>query len=216
MKLTTFTSDGSSSSEKDYPIPQFEGDKGLQALKQVIVGLMANQRQGTVSTKTRTTVKGTGKKPFRQKGSGTARQGSRVGPQHYHGAVAHGPQPRDHRKVLSRKMRQIALGRALFDRVVDGDVSVIEQWPATEAKTKAFNGVVGKVAPEGKLLVVDDGWADVAILSARNIARLDVNEASDVNALDLSRYDKLVFSERALDRLINRITKKEGTENAAA
>jgi len=143
MKIKFFSADGSSTSEKDFPIPQFEGDKGLQALKQVILAIQANQRQGTVSTKTRSTVHGTGKKPFRQKGSGTARQGSKVAPQHYHGSVAHGPQPRDFSQRVNKKMRQMALSRALFDRVVDGEVSVIEKWEVADRKTKLFNELVG-------------------------------------------------------------------------
>ncbi|HSH09169.1 MAG TPA: 50S ribosomal protein L4 [Oceanipulchritudo sp.] len=205
MKLKVFSTDGSSASEKDFPIPQFEGDKGLQALKQVILAVQANKRQGTVSTKTRRTVHGTGKKPFRQKGSGTARQGSKVGPQHYHGAVAHGPQPRDFSHRVSKKMRQVALSRALFDRVVDGEVAVIEKWEVTARKTKLFDELVGKIAPKGRILVLDDSWSDQNILAARNIQRLEVNEASDVNALDLSDYDQVIFSEKGLERLLTRL-----------
>jgi len=205
MKLKFFNSDGSSSSEKDYSIPEFEGDKGLQTLKQVILSVMANQRQGTSSTKTRSSVHGTGKKPFRQKGTGTARQGSRVAPQHYHGAVAHGPQPRDFGQRINKKMRKLALSRALFDRVVDGDVAVIEKWEIGERKTKRFNDLLVKIAPQGKLLILDDSWSDQNILAARNINRIEVNEASDVNALDLSRYDQVIFSEKGLERLLTRI-----------
>jgi len=205
MKIKFFSADGSSASEKEFPIPQFEGDKGLQALKQVILAVQANQRQGTVSTKTRSTVHGTGKKPFRQKGSGTARQGSKVGPQHYHGSVAHGPQPRDFSQRVNRKMRNVALSRALFDRVVDGEVAVIEKWDVAERKTRLFNDLLGKVAPDGKVLVLDDSWSDQNILAARNIQRLEVNEASDVNAFDLSNYDQVIFSEKGLERLLTRL-----------
>lgn len=205
MKLKTFSADGTAADEKEFAIPTFEGEKGLQVLKQVILAHQANHRQGSVSTKTRSTVHGTGKKPFRQKGTGMARQGSRTGPQHYHGSVAHGPQPRDFSQRLNRKMRLLALSRALFDRVIDGDVSVIEKWEVSEPKTGRFAGIVGQIAPAGKLLVVDDSWADAALLSARNIQRLDLNEASDVNAFDLSYYDKIIFSEKGIERLLSRI-----------
>jgi len=205
MKLKYFEIDGSSSSEKDYSIPEFEGDKGLQALKQVILSVMANRRQGSVSTKTRSTVHGTGKKPFRQKGSGTARQGSKVAPQHYHGSVAHGPQPRDFNQQINKKMRKVALSRALFDRVVDGEVSVIEKWELSDRKTKLFSELLGKIAPEGKLLILDDSWSDQNILAARNINRIEVTEASDVNAVDLCRYDQVILSEKGLERLLTRI-----------
>lgn len=205
MKLKVFNSEGGSPVEKDYPIPEFEGDKGLQTLKQVILAFLANRRQGTVSTKTRSTVHGTGKKPFRQKGTGMARQGSRVGPQHTHGSVAHGPQPRDYSQRINRKMRRLALSRALFDRAVDGEVLVIEKWQLNESKTRHFNAVIHGVAPAGRLLVVDDSWADGNLLAARNIARIDVNEASDVNAFDLSRYDRIVISEKGLQRILDRL-----------
>lgn len=205
MKIKVFSTDGSNATEKDFAIPQFEGDKGLQALKQVILAVQANQRQGTVSTKTRSTVHGTGKKPFRQKGSGTARQGTKVGPQHYHGSVAHGPQPRDFSQRINRKMKQVALSRALFDRAVDGEVAVIEKWEVRERKTRLFNEVLERMAPTGKLLILDDSWSDQNILAARNIARVEVTEASDVNALDLSRYDQVIFSEKGLERLLTRL-----------
>lgn len=205
MKIKVFSADGSSSSDKDFPIPQFEGDKGLQALKQVILSVQANQRQGTVSTKTRSTVHGTGKKPFRQKGTGTARQGSKVAPQHYHGSVAHGPQPRDFSQRINKKMRTVALSRALFDRAIDGEVSVIEKWEVKDLKTRLFNELLGKIAPGGKVLVLDDSWSDQNVLAARNIQRLDLNEASDVNAFDLSRYDQVIVSEKGLERLLARM-----------
>ncbi|MGA1204982.1 MAG: 50S ribosomal protein L4 [Opitutales bacterium] len=205
MKIKTFNADGSSAAEKDFPIPQFEGQKGLQALKQVILAVQANKRQGTVSTKTRSTVHGTGKKPFRQKGTGSARQGSKVGPQHYHGSVAHGPQPRDFSQRINKKMRKLALSRALFDRASDGEVSVIEKWELAELKTKLFNQLLGKIAPAGKLLILDDSWSDNTLLAARNIHRVEVNEASDVNAYDLSNYDQVIVSEKGFERLLARV-----------
>lgn len=205
MKIKVFNADGSSAAEKEFPVPQFEGDKGLQALKQVILAVQANKRLGTVSTKTRSTVHGTGKKPFRQKGTGSARQGSKVAPQHYHGSVAHGPQPRDFSQDVNKKMRKLALSRALFDRVVDGEVAVIEKWEVSELKTKLFNDLLGKVAPSGKLLVLDDSWADNTLLAARNINRVEINEASDVNALDLCNYDQVIVSEKGMERLLARV-----------
>lgn len=205
MKIKVFSADGSSSSDKDFPIPQFEGDKGLQALKQVILSVQANKRQGTVSTKTRTTVHGTGKKPFRQKGTGSARQGSRVGPQHYHGSVAHGPQPRDFSQHINKKMRRVALSRALFDRALDGEVAVIEKWEVKDRKTRLFDELLGKIAPAGKVLIVDDSWSDQNVLAVRNIRRISINEASDVNAYDLSLYDQVILSEKGLERLLSRV-----------
>lgn len=205
MKLKVYASNGVESGEKDYAIPQFEGDKGLQALKQVILAYQANKRQGTVSTKTRATVSGTGKKPFRQKGTGRARQGSMVGPQHTHGAVAHGPQPRDFSQQLNKKMRKLALSRALFNRAQDGEVLVIEKWELTERKTRLFSDLVSKIVPTGKILVVDDSWADQNVLAARNIDRVQLNEAAEINAIDFARYDRIILSEKGIEKLLHRV-----------
>ena len=96
MKLKTFKSDGSSSGEKEFAVPSFEGDRGIQAIKEVVTAIRANKRFGTASTKTRAEVRGGGKKPFRQKGTGMARQGSSRSPLHSGGGVAMGPLPRDY------------------------------------------------------------------------------------------------------------------------
>ena len=207
MKLSIFDKKGAAAGEKEFPIPQFEGDKGLQVLKQVILATQANRRQGTSSTKTRATVNGTGKKPFRQKGTGMARQGSRVSPLQVHGSVAHGPHPRDFSQRINRKMRLLALSRALFDRASDGEVLIIEDWEISERKTRLFNAVLEQVAPAGKLLVLDENWTDENLLAARNIQRIDVNEASDVNACDFSHYDRIIVSEKGLERILGRLNR---------
>ena len=206
MKLKVYTADGSSASEKEFDaIREFEGDKGLLALKQAVLALQANRRQGTVSTKTMGTVSGTGKKPFRQKGSGTARQGTRRAPQMRGGAVAMGPQPRDWSQKVNKKARKVALQRALFDRVVDGDIDVIERFEAPEKpKTKEFNAIVNRIAPKGNVLVVDDAWADTVALSARNIGRLEVTSAATLNCHDLCLYDKFIITEQGLNKVLDR------------
>lgn len=206
MILKLYTADGAASSEKEFAIPAYEGDKGVQALKQVILALQANRRQGTSSTKTMSTVHGTGKKPFRQKGTGRARQGKMVRPQHYHGAVAHGPQPRDWSQKSNRKMKRLALGRALFERARDGEVAVIERWEVADRKTKFFAALLERIAPQGRVLVIDDTWADQTILAVRNIERVDVNEAADVNALDFVNYDLIVASEKGIEKILSRLT----------
>src|SRR5246500_910325 len=109
MKLTVFSPDGTTSTEKDFGLPTFEGDKGVQAVKEVIVAINANNRQGTHSTKTRGEVRGGGKKPWRQKGTGRARQGSTRAPQFTGGGVVHGPQPRDYSQRTPKKMIAAAL-----------------------------------------------------------------------------------------------------------
>ena len=143
MKLKVYTADGTESEEKEFAaFPQFEGDKGVAALRQVVIAHQANKRQGTASTKTRAEVRGSGKKLFRQKGSGTARQGSRRVPHQRHGGVAHGPKPRDFSQKINRKMKQLAFQRALFERANEGRISVIEAIQSEAPKTKHFNQVL--------------------------------------------------------------------------
>src|ERR1043166_413063 len=148
MKLQVFKSDGTSSTEKDFGIPVFEGDKGLQAVKEVIVAINANNRQGTHSTKTRGEVRGGGKKPWRQKGTGRARAGSIRSPLWSGGGVVFGPKPRDYSKKINAKVKALAFSRALFDRASAGELAVIEAFDSKVSKTKAFNSIVGRIAPK--------------------------------------------------------------------
>jgi len=151
MKLTVFSSDGKTSSERDFAgLPTFEGDKGLQAVKEVIVAINANNRQGTHSTKTRGEVRGGGKKPWRQKGTGRARAGSIRSPLWVGGGVVFGPKPRDYSKKVNGKVRQLAFSRALFDRASAGELAVIEAFDGKISKTKAMNEIVGRIAPAGR------------------------------------------------------------------
>ncbi|MFA5257081.1 MAG: 50S ribosomal protein L4 [Opitutales bacterium] len=206
MKLRVFTPDGTSSIERDFPIAEFDGDKGIAALKQVLLGYMANKRQGTSNTLTSSTVHGTGKKPFRQKGTGGARQGSRVRVQHYHGAVSHGPHPRDYTQKLSKRVKRLALERALYERARDGEIDVIERFELAEPKTRLVNGILANIdAKAKKILVVDSAWADNTILAVRNLARIFMVEAADINALDLSRYDRVIMTEKGIQSILARL-----------
>jgi large subunit ribosomal protein L4 len=206
MKLTVFSSDGKSSSEKDFAnLPTFEGDKGLQAVKEVIVAINANNRQGTHSTKTRGEVRGGGKKPFRQKGTGRARAGSIRSPLWSGGGVVFGPKPRDYSKKVNAKVRQLAFSRALFDRANAGELAVIEQFDTNIRKTKAINEVVGRIAPKGRVLLVDAPFAPETQRASRNLERVSLQEASKLNTLDLAQYAKIIVSTKALDAILARV-----------
>jgi len=204
MKLTVFTPDATQSSEKDFDVPQFEGSKGLQALKEVIVAINANNRQGTRSTKTRGEVSGGGKKPWRQKGTGRARHGSTRSPIWVGGGVAHGPRPQDFSKKVNSKVKALAFSRALFDRAAAGEIAVIEEFVTTPAKTKVASEIIGRIAPKGRVLLVDAPFADTTVLAARNIARVSFQEAAKLNAHDLAQYAKIVVSAKALDAILAR------------
>ena len=206
MKLTVFSSDGKTSSEKDFAgLPTFEGDKGLQAVKEVIVAINANNRQGTHSTKTRGEVRGGGKKPWRQKGTGRARAGSIRSPLWSGGGVVFGPKPRDYSKKINDKVKSLAFSRALFDRASAGEIAVIEQFDAANKKTKAVSAVVGLIAPTGKVLLVDAPFTTDASRAARNIERVTLQEAAKLNTKDLAQYKKIIVSTKALDAILARV-----------
>jgi large subunit ribosomal protein L4 len=206
MNLKVFSSDGTSSKDQDFGIPTFEGDKGLQAVKEVIVAINANARLGTHSTKTRGEVRGGGKKPWRQKGTGRARAGSIRSPLWVGGGVVFGPKPRDYSKKINAKVKALAFSRALFDRAVAGEIDVIESFVAPTAKTKAMNQVIGRIAPTGKILVVDAQFTAEAARATRNIARVSMQEASKLNTLDLAQYKKIIVSSAALEKIIARVS----------
>ncbi len=205
MKLQVFKSDGTSSTEKDFSIPTFEGDKGLQAVKEVIVAINANNRQGTHSTKTRGEVRGGGKKPWRQKGTGRARAGSIRSPLWSGGGVVFGPKPRDYSKKINDKVKSLAFSRALFDRAIAGEIAVIEQFDAAAKKTKAVDQIVARIAPKGKILLVDAPFTTDASRAARNIERVTLQEAAKLNTLDLAQYKKIIVSTKALEAILARV-----------
>lgn len=206
MKFTVFSSDATTSSEKDFDgLPLFEGDKGLQAVKEVIVAINANNRQGTHSTKTRGEVRGGGKKPWRQKGTGRARAGSIRSPLWGGGGVVFGPKPRDYSKKINGKVKNLAFSRALFDRAIAGEIAVIETFDPKATKTKSFNTILGRIAPKGKLLLVDAPFAVEATRASRNIGRVSLQEAAKLNTLDLAQYQKIIVSTKALEAIIARV-----------
>ncbi len=206
MKLKVYSADGKSSREQDFAdLPQFEGDKGVQALKEVIVAINANARLGTHSTKTRGEVSGGGKKPWRQKGTGRARAGSTRSPIWVGGGVVFGPKPRDYSKKINDKVKTLAFSRALFDRASAGEIDVIEAWTVAQPKTKLINEVIGLIAPEGKVLVVDDRFEDNAARAVRNIERVSTQEAAKLNAKDLAQYKRIIVSSKGLEKIIARV-----------
>jgi large subunit ribosomal protein L4 len=205
MKLKVYSTDGKSSREQDFSLPVFEGDKGVQALKEVIVAINANARLGTHSTKTRGEVSGGGKKPWRQKGTGRARAGSIRSPLWVGGGVVFGPKPRDYSKKINAQVKALAFSRALFDRAAAGEIDVIEAWSVAQPKTKLITEVVARIAPEGKILLVDEAFEKNAALAARNIERVSLQEAAKLNAKDLAQYKRIIVSTKGLEKIIARV-----------
>lgn len=176
-------------------------------MKEVIVAIRANQRQGACSTKTRGEVSGGGKKPWRQKGTGRARAGSIRSPLWVGGGVVLARAPDFSRD--DNKVKALAFSRALFDRVSAGEVVVIEKVLFLRGRLKKEKDVVGRIEPKGKLLLVDAPFAPESIRAARNPARVSLQEASKLNALDLAHYKKIIVSSAALEAIIARINRPE-------
>src|SRR5213593_498422 len=157
MKLTVKDINGKDSGQLQVKFPLVEGGKGTQAVHDVVVAHQANQRMGTASTKTMGEVRGTGKKPWRQKGTGRARAGSFASPLWRGGGVVFGPKPRDFSKKVSRKTRKLALRKALSERLNAGDVLVVEDIKLESPKTKGFVEVMSKLGLAGSTLFVAAG-----------------------------------------------------------
>jgi large subunit ribosomal protein L4 len=209
MKLTIFSSDGTTSREQDFAgLPTFEGDKGRQALKEVIVAIRANNRQGTHSTKTRGEVRGGGKKPWKQKGTGRARAGSSRSPLWGGGGVVFGPKPREYSNKINARVRALAFNRALFERASAGELAVIDAFEAKPVKTKVVNQVVGRIAPAGRVLLVDAPFTSDTLRAARNLERVSLQEAAKLNPLDLSNHRKIIVSSKALEAILARVNGK--------
>ncbi len=206
MKIKFYGVDGICNGERDYDIPTFEGDRGLQVLKEAVLAYQANLRQGNACTKTRGEVHGSGKKPFRQKGTGMARQGEKRSPLARGGGVVFGPKPRDFSIQLNRKEKRLALQRALFDAATEGKLLVLEALKAMETpKTAVMFDILNKIVEDHKSLVIDDEFSFNQLLSLRNLNRIFSVDAKSVNAFDLVRFQKVVITDRALLAVLKRV-----------
>ena len=162
---------------------------------------MANARQGTSATKTRGDVAGSGRKLWKQKGTGRARIASLRSPLWKGGGNVHGPQPRDWSYNMPKKMRKGALRSALSERVREGNVIVVEGWTLDKPKTKDFVSSLGVLGLDGKTLIVDSFDNENLMLSARNLQRAKVVNSSGLNIYDLLYHEKLVISQAAVEEL---------------
>lgn len=163
------------------------------AMHMAVVQYLANQRQGTQSAKTRAEVRGGGRKPWRQKGTGHARQGSIRAPQWTGGGVVFAPKPRDYSFKLNKKVKRLALKSALSTKVAENSIIVLDELKLDEVKTKAMVNVLGNIKAE-KALIVMDGVNKNVMLSARNIEGVKTASVSTINVYDLLKYSKLVVT----------------------
>ena len=159
---------------------------------------LAARRSGSANTKTRAEVRGGGAKPYRQKGTGRARQGSIRAPQFTGGGIVHGPKPRSYRKKINKKMNRLALCSALSDRAQSERVVVVDQWQFAAPKTKDAVSVLENLELGGKIMMVVAPTDDTAIRSFRNLPSVQLVQASELNAYDILCSDWLVFTSETL------------------
>ena len=173
-----------------------------QAIYDAVLVYQAGMRQGTHSTKTRAFVSGTGKKPFRQKGTGRARQGSTRATQWRHGAIAFGPKPRKYNLKMNRKVRRLALRSALSEKVAENNMTVLENLSFDEIKTKKAVALLNAFGFDRKTLFVADASEDFdnAYVSMRNIPNAMLVTVSSLNVYDIVNADRIVFTETAASR----------------
>lgn len=179
----------------------FGAEVKTSVLHDSVVNYLANQRQGTQSTKTRTEVKGGGKKPFRQKGTGRARQGSTRAPQWTKGGVALGPKPRDYSYTLNKKVKKVAMVSALSSKAAESCVLVVEGLSMDEAKTKTIASMLKAMEVNEKALIVTADMEKNVYLSARNIEGVDASYVGMLNVYAILAHDKLVLAKDALQKL---------------
>lgn len=178
----------------------FGQEVNTSALHQVVVNYLANQRQGTQSTKTRAEVRGGGRKPYRQKGTGRARQGSIRSPQWVGGGVVFAPKPRDYSFKLNKKVKRLALQSALSTKVAEGKIIVLDELTLSEVKTKEMAKVLENIKC-GNALIVMDGTNTNVMLSARNIPEVKTASVSTINVYDLLKYNTLVVTKEAVEKI---------------
>ena len=208
MKLKIKDIKGNDQGELEVKLPLIENGKGTQAVHDAVVAYQAAQRMGTACTKTMGEVAGSGKKPWRQKGTGRARAGSFASPLWRGGGVVFGPKPRDFTKKISRKTKQLALRKAITERLRAGEVVVLDDLKLASNKTKDFLSVLKALELKGTALIVVQPADKNLSLASRNVQDVAVATSDSLSTYDVLRPDKLVFTQKAFEQLEARLTKE--------
>jgi large subunit ribosomal protein L4 len=212
MKLTIKNVEGKEAGSVDLSFQPVEAGKGNQAVHDVVVAYMAAQRSGTACTKTMGEVAGSGKKPWRQKGTGRARAGSFASPLWRGGGVVFGPKPRDFSKKVTRKTKQLALRKALTERVNAGDVTVLEDIKLDSPKTKGFLGILNSLNVSGTTLIVAETGNQNLVLASRNVQGVEIANPQSVNTYQILRSKNVIFTRGAIEALDARLKLEEAEE----
>lgn len=208
MKIAVKDIKGNSQGELEVKFPLVEGGKGTQAVHDVVVAYQAAQRMGTAHTKTMGEVAGSGKKPWRQKGTGRARAGSFASPLWRGGGVVFGPKPRDFSKKVGRKTKQLALRKALSERLRAGDVVLVNDLKLDSPKTKDFVGLLSALELKGSALIVAQSTDKNLSMASRNVPNISLTTSESLNTYDVLRPDKLVFTRGAFEQVEARLSKE--------
>ncbi|MFF5436869.1 50S ribosomal protein L4 [Streptomyces achromogenes] len=193
---------GEKAGSVELPAEIFDAKVSVPLIHQVVVAQLAAARQGTHKTKTRGEVRGGGKKPYRQKGTGRARQGSTRAPQFAGGGVVHGPVPRDYSQRTPKKMKAAALRGALTDRARHNRIHVVSGVVEGQVSTKAAKSLFGKISERKNLLLVVERSDEAAWLSARNLPQVHILEPGQLNTYDVLVSDDVVFTQAAFESFV--------------
>ena len=199
--VTVFDVNGNKVSELALSESIFSIEPNVSAMHLMVKAYLANQRQGTQSTLTRSEVSGGGKKPWRQKGSGRARQGSTRAPQWYHGGIAHGPKPRTYGLDVNKKVKRLAMKSALSTKVLDGEMIVLDDLKLDAIKTKEIVKVLAALETGKKTLIVLPEKDDIIYRSARNIAGVKVSLVNTLNVYDILNCNSMIVLKDAVAKI---------------
>ena len=200
-KVDVYNVEGKKVSELELKEEVFGVEPNEELVHSVLINYLANQRQGTQSTKTRAEVSGGGRKPWRQKGTGRARQGSIRAPQWVKGGIALGPKPRSYRYQVNKKERRLAIKSVLSSKVLENALYIVDAIPMKEIKTKEMVKTLNNIKVEGKTLVVLPEKNEVVQKSARNIEGVKTSLVNTINVYDLLKYRNLVLTVDAVKKL---------------
>src|SRR3954454_8385144 len=200
-QTTLYDRTGASVGSVDLPDALFASPVNEAVLHQVATAQLAARRAGTHDTLTRGEVRGGGKKPYRQKGTGRARQGSRTAPHYRGGGAVFGPHPRSYEQRLPRKMKRLALRGALTAKLGDEAIKVIDAFALEAIRTRDLAGVLGALQAHGRILVIAPGRDEKLELSARNLPTVEVILADSLNVVDLLKADVVLIEQPALARM---------------
>ncbi|MDR2610540.1 MAG: 50S ribosomal protein L4 [Clostridiales Family XIII bacterium] len=200
-KVKVLKMDGAPAGELDLKDEIFGIEINENAVYEVVKNYLANQRQGTQSAKTRGEVRGGGKKPFRQKGTGRARQGSTVAPNHVGGGIVFAPKPRDYSYSVPKKVKRLALKSALSAKVRDGEIIVIDALSFEAPKTKEMVAFLGNVKAEKKALIVTAEKDEAVVRSASNIPGVGTTQVGTLNVYDILNYTSFIVTKDAVSKI---------------